>query len=139
MSPSDKPLHHLTHAEWIAEGTALFGPNVEDWRWVCPVCHHITLLADWRSAGAPDGAFAFSCVGRWLPEAREAFSRGPGGRGVGPCNYAGGGLFKLNPVIVRLPNGEDHQVFEWATPDVPQAATTDIPPKEESADDTDPR
>ena len=122
MSPTDgkSPVRRLTHAEWLAEGTALFGPNVEDWRWVCPVCAHVTSLADWRAAGAGDGAFAFSCVGRWLPEAREAFARGPGGRGKGPCNYAGGGLFKLNPVIVTLPNGAPHQVFEWA----PKETTT---------------
>lgn len=137
MADNDKsPVRRLSHAEWVAEGTALFGPAVADWRWVCPVCAYVTSIAEWRDAGAPEGAYAFSCVGRWLPEAREAFARGPGGRGKGPCNYAGGGLFKLNPVIVRLPNGEDHQVFEWATPDVLQAATTDIPPKEEIADDT---
>lgn len=115
MADTNKgPLRCLTPAEWLAEGTERFGPNVEDWRWVCPMCGHITSLADWRAAGAGEGAFAFSCVGRWLPEAREAFARGAGDRGVGPCNYAGGGLFKLNPVIVTLPTGEPCQVFEWA-------------------------
>ena len=110
MADNDKsPVRRLTHAEWLAEGTALFGPAVADWRWVCPVCAHVTSIAEWRDAGAPEGAYAFSCVGRWLPEARDAFAKG-----AGPCNYAGGGLFRLNPVIVRLPNGEDHHVFEWA-------------------------
>ncbi|MBA9071867.1 hypothetical protein FHR71_005660, partial [Methylobacterium sp. RAS18] len=32
----------------------------------------------------------------------------------GPCNYAGGGLFKLNPVIVTGPDGSEHAMFDFA-------------------------
>ena len=31
-----------------------------------------------------------------------------------PCNYSGGDLFRLNPVTVVFPDGEKHQVFEFA-------------------------
>jgi hypothetical protein len=52
-------------------------------------------------------------VGRWTGAKREAFSDGQG-----PCNYAGGGLFKLNPVTVVMDPDEhgsrEHCVFEFA-------------------------
>ncbi len=100
---------HLTEAEWNAEGKVLFGAEKMTWRFVCPVCKHVAAARDWQAAGAPAGAIAFSCVGRWRPNAREAFSR----EGKGPCNYAGGGLFKLNPVFVTASDGAEHQLFEF--------------------------
>ena len=83
-----------TYRAWIAEGTRRFGDNMEDWLFVCPVCGHVTSIKDWYSAGAPEGVVAFSCVGRWKGAGQYS------GEGTGPCNYAGGGLFKLNPVTV---------------------------------------
>lgn len=97
----------MTHAEWLAEAERRFGADQEGWRFVCPVCKHVTSVADWREAGATEGAIAFSCVGRWLPRARKAFE----GQGPGPCNYAGGGLFPLNPVDV-----DGLTVFAFAEP-----------------------
>jgi hypothetical protein len=85
----------LTHEEWVAEGTRLFGPDTMQWRFVCPVCGYIATGNEWLAAGAPAGAIGFSCVGRWTG-GRGAFE----GNGPGPCNYAGGGLFHLNPVRV---------------------------------------
>jgi len=41
---------------------------------------------------------AFSCIGRLETPATDAFS----GK-KGPCNYAGGGLFQLNPIYVEYP------------------------------------
>jgi hypothetical protein len=105
---ADAPVE-LTHDEWMAEGTKRFGADMMSWRFVCPRCGHVATPADWRAAGAPQSAAAFSCVGRWLPgEPRDAFKPGPG-----PCNYAGGGLFRLNPVHV-LEDGKRHEVFAFA-------------------------
>jgi hypothetical protein len=98
----------LTTAQWEAEGTRLFGPDKLAWRFVCPACKHVAAASDWRDAGAPEGAVAFSCVGRWTPNPRDAFTND---NTPGPCNYAGGGLFRLNPVPV-----EDHQLFAFAAP-----------------------
>jgi hypothetical protein len=97
----------MTYAEWRSEGTRLFGPDAERWQFICPACGHITTPADWRAAGADDGEIAFSCIGRHIEGAREAF----GGKGAGPCNYAGGGLFRLNPVEV-----EGGRYFAFAKP-----------------------
>ncbi|MCL2777743.1 MAG: hypothetical protein FWD73_07035 [Polyangiaceae bacterium] len=85
----------VTYDEWKAEGVRRFGKDMMTWRFVCPACGHVIAVRDWAIAGAPKGAVGFSCVGRWLLNARDAFGTGPG-----PCNYAGGGLFGLNPVTI---------------------------------------
>jgi hypothetical protein len=95
----------MTHAEWTAEARRRFGDNSNKWRFVCPVCKHEASVEDWRNADAPDPAIAFSCIGRWLGKSRDAFQS----TGKGPCNYAGGGLFKLNPVVV-----DGFPVFDFA-------------------------
>jgi hypothetical protein len=102
----------MTRDEWIAEGARRFGPDPMNWRFVCPACGHVATPVDWEAAGAPKGAFAFSCVGRWLPDAREAFANGPG-----PCNYAGGGLIGLNPTQV-----DDERIFAFAPEEMREAA-----------------
>lgn len=84
----------MTLEEWQAEGSRRFGPDPMKWKFVCPSCGHVASVQDWRDAGAGESAVAFSCVGRWLKGAGEI-----GGK-KRPCNYAGGGLFKLNPVKI---------------------------------------
>jgi len=101
-----------TYEQWLSDAKARFGDNAMDWRFECPVCHHVASVKDWRDAKAPEGAVAFSCVGAYTnAPARKAFEEG----GTGPCNYAGGGLFKLNPVTVTGGPGGDHTVFEFAS------------------------
>lgn len=96
----------MSRAAWQAEAVRRFGPDPRTWRFSCPSCGHVAAVSDWRDAGAPEGAVAFSCVGRYLPSAKEAFSQDGG-----PCNYAGGGLFAINPVEV-----DGHRVFAFAPP-----------------------
>jgi predicted RNA-binding Zn-ribbon protein involved in translation (DUF1610 family) len=100
----------LSSAEWDAEARRLFGPDPRDWRFVCPSCGHVAAVRDWRAAGAPRDAVAVSCVGRWLEQRQAAFSGGPG-----PCDYAGTGLFKLNPVRVKSGDRVWH-MFAFADP-----------------------
>lgn len=98
-----------TQADWLAEAERLFGPEALDWRFECPACHYIAPLREWKDAGAPAEAYAYSCVGRWLPQRRDAFEGGPG-----PCNYAGGGLIGLNPVRVMKADGARIDAFAFA-------------------------
>lgn len=100
-----------TKAEYMAEGAALFGADPMGWRFVCPSCGNIATPKDWKDAGAPEGAVAYSCVGRWLPGTTATL----GETGKGFCNYAGGGLFGLNPVKVT-DGDKEHQVFEFDRP-----------------------
>jgi len=110
MKPSrDTPPQPMTREEWIQEATCRFGASVAGWRFVCPSCGHVASAKDWRDAGAPDTAIAFSCVGRWTgADDSKTFKREGG-----PCIYAGGGLFRLNPLKVS-DGGVIYEVFDFA-------------------------
>lgn len=101
-----------TQSEWIAEGRRRFGDDQMQWRFVCPICKHVACVQDWKDASASEGEVAFSCVGRHIEGAREAF--GNGRRTDGPCNYAGGGLFRMNPVEVLRDDGKSSFMFAFA-------------------------
>lgn len=102
---------HYTFSEWKAEGERRFGADRMRWRFVCPVCKHVASGADYRDAGAPEGAIAFSCIGRYLDnKSLEAFA----GKQTGPCTYAGGGLFRLNPIRVTHATGRASELFAFA-------------------------
>lgn len=116
----------MTHQEWLAEAERRFGPDPMKWKFVCPVCKHVQSVQDYKDAGAPSTAAGFSCVGRWSGAKRDALGlnpdavkRGelPPAEGPGPCNYAGGGLFQLNPVEVVLDDGIVTRAFAFAEPD----------------------
>jgi len=105
--------HEMTHSQWLAYGSELFGDDIYQWRFVCPSCGYIARVQEWIDAGAPKSTIAFSCVGRWHKTARPAF----GSPDLpGPCDYAGGGLFRLNPVRVTHPDGKTTDAFAFAEP-----------------------
>lgn len=95
-----------TRDEWLQRGREMFGDDQSKWAFVCPSCGHVATVQDYKDAGAPAGAIAYSCIGRYLKDSEEAFVPGKG-----PCNYAGGGLFRINPVEV-----DGNQVFDFAHP-----------------------
>lgn len=107
----------ITVEQWREEGTKLFGPDEMQWRFVCPSCGHIASPKDWKAAGAPENAVAFSCVGRWTGS-KTTICQKPGPGDVG-CNYAGGGLFGLNPRRVRMSEDKHIDVFAFAEPAPP--------------------
>lgn len=41
----------MTHKDWMDEGARRFGPDVTQWRFICPVCHHEASVQDWLDAG----------------------------------------------------------------------------------------
>lgn len=99
----------MTIEEWKADGARLFGADTSAWKFVCPSCGHVAAVKDWKDAKAPEGAVGFSCVGRYLGQDGDNTFKKKGG----PCNYAGGGLFKLNPITVIAEDGAEHQVFDF--------------------------
>lgn len=111
-------MRNVSEADWKEEGKKLFGPDFMKWKFVCPVCGHVATPQEWIDAGAPEGAVAFSCIGRWLPDSQDALSSDEIGKG--PCNYAGGGLFPLNPVLIE---GRENRVFEFAIPSAETVST----------------
>lgn len=110
-------MREVTHEKWLEEGRERFGPEIKNWKFVCPSCGHVAAAMDWRTVGAPDEAIAFSCIGRWMDG--PVMEAGPeaGGPLDGPCNYAGGGLFRMNPVRVQCSAGKTMELFEFAPAD----------------------
>ena len=103
----------MTHEEWINEAKTRFGKAPRGWKFVCPVCGYVQSINTFLeltdlSKDAILNVIAFSCVGRWVDEPASGFDTSSS-----PCDYAGGGLFRLNPVTVTL-DGKNHQRFEFA-------------------------
>lgn len=105
-------IREIKQAGWEAEGVSLFGDKMRNWKFVCPCCGFVQSGNDFLAAGADviaaQSMLGFSCIGRLSENSREAFGEGPG-----PCNYAGGGIFPRNPVIIILENGEKTSRFEF--------------------------
>ena len=89
----------MTKEEWEAEGKRRFGPDRMKWKFRCPVCKRTTSVQEWKDAGASEGEIGFSCVGRHRDDVE--------------CDYAGGGLFRLNPVAVEH-EGNTFHFFDFA-------------------------
>lgn len=98
----------IPQEQWEAQAIERFGTDTMAWRFVCPSCGHVAAVKDWRDAGASEKEVAFSCVGRHLPNPVDAFHK------PGPCNYAGGGLFRINPMHVRMKDGHLTTIFDFA-------------------------
>ncbi len=106
----------MTYEEWEAEGIRLFGSDKMKWRFKCPSCGYVASAQDWIDAGDEKHTMiAFSCIGRLTGSTKKMFDKTGG-----PCNYAGGGLFGLNPVKIVL-KGEIHSFFEFAPPEATTA------------------
>lgn len=122
-TPRTADKERYTLSEWREEAVRRFGRDSNDWAFVCPVCGHRTTVADWARVGAGPGEVAFSCIGRHVEGAKAAFDE----KGEGPCTYAGGGLFRLNPLVVVDPEGHEHQVFDFAPPVLHRCASPACP------------
>jgi hypothetical protein len=96
----------MTYEEWKDEAVRRFGPDPLDWKFVCPSCGYVASVKEWKDSGASEGEIAVSCVGRALGSRKKV-----GTKTGGPCNYAGYGLLRLNPVRIEL---DDHTVEAFA-------------------------
>lgn len=101
----------MTEEEFVAKGRQLFGDDKMQWRFECPSCGHVATPQDWKNAGAPDNSVAFSCVGRWLEGTDDTHTFRKSG---GPCLYAGGGLFRINPLTITRDGREIFHSFAFA-------------------------
>ena len=106
------PNKTIDYAEWQKHGENTFGKDIFRWRFICPVCGHEAVVQDWIDAGAAKETIGISCIGRYRKDSRSAFTSLPGT--PGPCTYAGYGLFRLNPIHVRMPDGKYIQAFDFA-------------------------
>jgi hypothetical protein len=104
----------LTFEEWKNRGKEIFG--TEDrrlWKFKCPACGFIQSFEDFIKAGATEeetfDMIGFSCVGRVMKEKGQFLQDKKQ-----PCNYAGGGLFRLNPLTIITSDGLEHSFFDFA-------------------------
>ena len=91
----------MNKEEFKEEAIKRFGEDMMNWKFICPVCGNVASVADYKRVGTPEGAVAFSCIGRWMPNAYKAFGSNDKSTPKKPCDYAGGGLFGLNPMEVE--------------------------------------
>ena len=110
----------MKHHEWLEKAKKLYGENPGDWKFKCPICHTIQTAKDFVNAGLSkeeaSTSIAQECIGRYLPEKQKAFGdrkKDKFVKGV-PCNYAGYGLFKLNPIEIIMDDGTKYQAFDFA-------------------------
>ena len=106
-------MQEMTYEEWMKRGTELFGEDQMKWKFICPICRHVASAQDYKDAGAPQGAIGFSCIGRYIKSTRRAFGDENSDTNGHPCDYTGGGLFKLNPLKITH-EGEEFQYFDFA-------------------------
>lgn len=102
----------MTHAEWEDEAIRRFGPDKNNWKFKCPACGHVASAREYIAVGGA-GAVGFSCIGRYKKGTQGEFMANK----KAPCNYAGGGLFQLNPLLVQFEDGSETQAFEFAEAD----------------------
>lgn len=98
----------IEQAEWKEEAKKRYGDNSLDWKFRCPSCNNAFSVQDWKDAGAEQGEVAFSCVGRNKSHPKEM-----GDKTGDYCNYAGGGLFRINPVHIIMEEGT-RENFDFA-------------------------
>lgn len=109
-------IRKVTQDQWEAEGKRRFGNDWMKWKFICSVCKHVASIQDWKDVGASEGEVAFSCVGRHMEKQAKKFGHKEKGDPDSPCDYAGGGLFRLNPIHVeyRDEEGTIRQCFDFA-------------------------
>ena len=83
---------------WQTMGHQLFGPDPDQWQFVCPACATVQKPADFLALGMPtkmvDTICAFACIRRWTDQG---------------CLSAGDG-----PIFVHVAANEpDRPTFNW--------------------------
>lgn len=105
-------VRRLSLQAWQEQARQRFGDDPMKWRFICPSCGHVAAMEDWKNAGAPAGAVAFSCIGRYIGDQKAAADAAFRNKG-GPCNYTSGGLFCINKVFLDI-DGVESPAFEVA-------------------------
>ncbi len=102
----------ISAKEWNNLGIELFKTQDKTkWKFKCPSCGVSIVGQEWIDAKA-EGQYAFSCIGRSTKPKGEFLKNKKQ-----PCNYAGGGLFKLNPIEITYKDGDVAQAFSFDHPD----------------------
>ena len=89
---------YTTPEEWRKEGRRRFGPDPENWKFICPACGRVNTGQEFKDAGAEPDSMYCECIGRYDK------SKG--------CNWAAYGLFDICTIEVA-----GNPVFDFAEAD----------------------
>lgn len=107
----------IKHEDWLKKAARLYGENAGDWNFICPICKTPQTGKDFVKAGLTkeqaSTSIANECIGRFLPEKQKAIGEKKIVKGR-PCNYAGYGIFQLNPVEIEFEDGTIRNAFDFA-------------------------
>lgn len=97
---------------WKAEGERRFGPNLNNWKYKCPMCGHVASVQDFKDLGVEDPANTAyeECIGRYTGKGTPQKGDSSG------CNWAAYGLLgipKGGTYIFTGPEKGAH-IFEFA-------------------------
>jgi hypothetical protein len=101
----------IKYEDWQQEMSKRYGER-DNFEFVCPICKYPQTVKQCEEAGARPGEIGFSCVGRHIEGSRRAFGDKKNNKKTGPCDYAGGGLFAMNPVTIVFAEGGDVRIFD---------------------------
>jgi hypothetical protein len=112
-----KEVIKMTYEEWEKKGLRLYGKDKREWKFKCPSCSFIQTFNDFLKLTTEEEAssmIGFSCIGRLLEDKGEFLGKKQEGK---PCNYAGGGLFRINPIII-IRDGIEQSYFDFADEEI---------------------
>lgn len=102
---------------WLEKAIKLYGENAGVWKFKCPCCETVQTAMDFVNAGLSKKdagtSIAKECIGRYLPKKQKAISEKKIIKGE-PCDYAGYGLFRLNPIEIEMDDGRMQYAFAFA-------------------------
>ncbi len=119
-------MNTMTQEEFLEEAKRRFGPNVRNWKFVCPACGTVQsvqqlLDAVIESGGKKEevhGYIGYSCIGRFTGQGDAGISahskKQPWDKG---CNWTLGGLMWIHELEVIMPDGHKRPTFELAPAD----------------------
>ena len=92
----------INKEDWIKKGKELFGDNVQEWKFVCPICKETQTCQEFfdNNVESATQKFYSSCIGRWVD-------------GRGCDDTLGGGLFGGAKTAVVGGDGSKIPVFEF--------------------------
>ena len=103
----------MTYEQWKQQGKELFGEDMLQWQFECPSCGNVQTPQDFADLSKeinPNVAY-MNCIGRYVEgPVADIFSD------ESPCNYTSGGLFNLNPLVVKIKD-KDVRAFDFHKPE----------------------
>ena len=92
----------LSYDDWLERGKALYGPDMLDWKFVCPVCGHVQTLREFADGGVDPDYGVCNCASRF----------GLGGNEN--CQWTTGGALVIGGLYVINRNYIPVLVFDFA-------------------------